>query len=352
MGWENRMARDLTHDLMPQTDHDGMSRRLSVLALKKAMSKVILPAMARDFEAGRREGPNYKAWSTVNRWSQHQMWLTLAEQIDRDYDRIREAASKQEKKATVISSADFECPHYIRDADIHLQPGGYLLERFDSDLAAGLLYEMGGNLYALGQSIGKSDSKAQRIINFVRERFPNFSPRRIVELGCSAGAQTSNYVQAFERAKVFGVDVSAGLLNYAAARANALGVDITFHQADAAALPFEDNSVDLIVSHNLFHEVASDHVPAIMEECQRLLAPGGLAVHQDVAVQPQRLSPFMQFLSAWQKDNNGEPFWLDYAHRDFAKAAVAAGFDPENVEPLYLEQLDGPLEWFVMVTQA
>lgn len=367
------MSRDLTHDLMPRTDHDGLSRRLAVLAMKRAVGRVLQPALmkhyeedvrpivegdlgrpvqsAADFRDPLKESDLYRVWSSVNRASQHRMWSMLADQIDADYDRIAGATDAGAAVASLEGADEFEAPDYIRQADIHCQPGGYLLDRFEGDLGAGLLYEMGGNIYALGQNIGAKDSKAQRIIDFIRDEFPDLKPLRILELGCSAGAQTSYYPAAFPEAEVHAVDISPAMLRYAKARADALGAPVHFHLADAANMPFDDGSFDLIVSHNMLHETAASHQAAVMQECERLLAPGGLCLHQDVAVQLDKLPPFIQFLSEWQKENNGEPFWLDYATADIPGLLIAAGFDGGAVKPHYLDQLDGPLQWYVVTAR-
>lgn len=364
------MSRELTHDLMPQADHDGMSRRLAVLAMKRAVGRVLQPALMRlyeqevrpaaeqglgrpvagaaDFRDALKERRLYKLWSSVNRAAQHRMWSMLAEQIDADYGRIAAASDNLAPVASLDDPDQFEAPDYILEADIHCQPGGYLLDRFEGDLGAGLLYEMGGNIYALGQNIGGKDSKAQRIIDFIRENFPNLKPLRILELGCSAGAQTSYYPAAFPDADVHAVDISRAMLRYAKVRADALNAPIHFHLADAGNLPFEDASFDLIVSHNMLHETAKGHQVAVMRGCGRLLAPGGLCLHQDVAVQLDKLPPFIQFLSEWQKENNGEPFWLDYATADVPGVMIEAGFDADKVQAHYLDQLDGPLQWYVV----
>ncbi len=364
------MSRDLTHDLMPRTDHDGMSRRLAVLAIKRAVGRVLQPALmkmyeedirpvvesdlgrpvetAADFREPLKQRGLYKVWSSVNRASQHRMWTMLADQIDADYDRIAATAGVSEQRASLDGADGFEAPDYIRQADIHCQPGGYLLDRFEGDLGAGLLYEMGGNIYALGQNIGAKDSKAQRIIDFIRGEFPDLKPSSILELGCSAGAQTSYYPAAFPDAEVHAADISHAMLRYAKARADALGASVHFHLADAANMPFDDGAFDLIVSHNMLHETAASHQAAVMQECERLLAPGGLCLHQDVAVQLDKLPPFIQFLSEWQKENNGEPFWLDYATADIPGILIDAGFDAGAVKPHYLDQLDGPLQWYVV----
>lgn len=367
------MSRDLIHDLMPQTDHDGMSRRLAVLALKRAVGGVLQPALmttyesevkprieksverpietSADFREELKDTPQYNLWSSVNRAAQHRMWSMLSGQIDADYERIEAASAKSPAVASLSEPSDFSPPKYIEQADIHCQPGGYLLDRFDGDLGAGLLYEMGGNIYAMGQNIGAKDSKAQRIISFIREEFPDLRPKKILELGCSAGAQTTYYAAEFPDADVHAVDISPAMLRYAKNRADTLGAKVSFQLADAGNLPFGDGEFDLIVSHNMLHETAANHQQNIMQECERVLAPGGLCLHQDVAVQLDRLPPFIQFLSEWQKENNGEPFWLDYATADIPDLLTKGGFENSKVKAHYLDQLDGPLKWYVVTAE-
>lgn len=364
------MSRELTHNLMPQTDHDGMSRRLAVLAMKRAVGGLLQPRLMKtyerdvkpkaeqglgrevstssDFRDALKEKELYKLWSSVNRTAQHRMWTMLADQIDEDYDRIEAVTSNVGSVAELNEPEKFEGPDYIRKADIHCQPGGYMLDRFAGDLGAGLLYEMGGNIYALGQNIGGKDSKAQRIISFIREEFPDLRPTRILELGCSAGAQTTYYPSAFPDAEVHAVDISLAMLRYAKKRADTLGAKVQFHLADAGDLHFEDGAFDLIISHNMLHETAASHQAKVMQECHRVLSKGGLCLHQDVAVQMAHLPPFIQFLSEWQKENNGEPFWLDYANADVPALLKAAGFEDGGVAAHYLDQLDGPLKWYVV----
>ena len=102
------MSRSTTHDLQPQTDHDGMSRRLAVLACKNAIRSRLQPRFAADFDdAGDPTQTNsYRVWSGINRASQDRMWAVLAEQIDSDYTRIAETA--QRAAADAEGSLDVE----------------------------------------------------------------------------------------------------------------------------------------------------------------------------------------------------------------------------------------------------
>ncbi|MDX1515724.1 MAG: class I SAM-dependent methyltransferase [Woeseiaceae bacterium] len=351
------MARDTEHALQPRTDHDGISRRLAVLALKGAVRGPLQARLKADVVAGdgvdadaARSRTSYRLWSGVNRASQDRMWQILSEQIDADFGRIAAAADAAvgaSAGSLSIGEVD-EVPDYERQTPIHGQPGGYMLERDDRDIAAGILYEAGGNLYAMGQGIGKRDSKGERLIRYVRDTWPDLKPQRILEMGCSAGAQSTDYPAAFPDAEFHAIDLSPGMLRYAHARAELLGSAVHFHQQDAGNTKFPDGYFDLIVSHNLFHETAASHMPAIAKESFRLLRPGGVCLHQDVPIQSERLDAFQRFVSEWQKDHNDEPFWTDFANADLPGLLVDAGFPSDRVKAHYLKALDGPIPWYVV----
>lgn len=347
------MARDTRHALQPRSDHDGTSRRLAVLASKSALNRVLQAAVKEEFEQsgdGVSRSSVYRLWSGFNRATQDRMWSTLASQVDADYARIAETATAAiaQPRGSLSLTADRVVPDYQYQTAIHGQPGGYMLDRGGDDLAAGVLYEAGGNLYALGQGIGKRDSKGERLIRFVRERFPELEPRRILEMGCSSGAQTCDYPAAFPDAEVHAIDLSPGMLRYAHARAELLGLPAHFHNRDAGNTGFPDGHFDLIVSHNLFHEVAADHMPAIARESFRLLRPGGVCLHQDVPIQEKTLDDFTRFLSQWQVSHNGEAFWMDFASADLPAMLIDTGFASDDVAEQYLKAIDGPVPWYVV----
>ena len=352
------MARNTRHPLKIETDHDGTSRRLAVLAMKTALRGTLQDAVKRDYDAlddttatDKLESQNsYRLWSGINRASQNRMWQVLARQADADYARIESEAGAGLLPAngSVETDASLAVPDYQTRAAIHGQPGGYMLDRGNHDLAAGILYEAGGNLYAMGQGIGQRDSKGERLIRHIRKRFPELHPGRILEMGCSAGGQSTDYPAAFPEAECHAIDLSPAMLRYAHARSEALGGTVHFHQMDAGATRFPDKHFDLIVSHNLFHEVAAEHMPAIADECYRLLKPGGVCLHQDVPIQTARLDGFMRFISEWQRDHNDEPFWTDFANADLPSMMREAGFEEDAVSDEYLKAIDGPIPWYVV----
>lgn len=72
----------------------------------------------------------------------------------------------------------------------------------------------------------------------------------IVDLGAAIGAGSAALAARFRKARVIGVDASARMLNESVRRRSFLSKARAV-QADACALPFKDNSADLIVANML-----------------------------------------------------------------------------------------------------
>ena len=148
----------------------------------------------------------YRIWSGANRTAQELMWLSVGEMVLREEPRVRSAAAKLTRAARNLRgslSLNRELGGESRDAlaavQVHLQPGGYLLDRSDDDLLAGALYESGGNLYSFGQGMGNRDSKAQCVIRHLEDALKVPVPSRVLEIGCSAGAATCEYAAHYRR---------------------------------------------------------------------------------------------------------------------------------------------------------
>jgi SAM-dependent methyltransferase len=367
------MVRSVQHEMLAVPTADETARQQFVVAFKQALNRglrktqgdlfetVVAPGWAAEHGAppttretireAMQADPAYRSWSSLARAAQEQMWITVGDSIFRERERLATTAGRlaqaPTRRGSLTLDPSFAPPLGVTGVDIHLQPGGYALDLGEGDCSAGALYESGGNLYAFGQGISRTDSKAAHVQRFLRERFPRLQPRRILDMGCSAGSASVPYAEAYPEAEVHAIDVGSGMLRYAHARAESLGVAVHFHQMDVARTRFEDESFDLIVSHNLMHEISAPTRRGMLRESRRLLRPGGVCVHQDVPLRFQGLSEFRKFDMSWDTLNNNEPYWEVYANADLQPELRAAGFAEDCIHVGSLPAAQGSLPWFV-----
>jgi ubiquinone/menaquinone biosynthesis C-methylase UbiE len=83
------------------------------------------------------------------------------------------------------------------------------------------------------------------------------------------------------RFKVTGLDISHTFVKIASQNARQAGVTADFHQGDAAVMPFEADSFDLIVCQAAFKNFV--HPVSALSEMYRVLRGGGTAVIQDMS---------------------------------------------------------------------
>ncbi|MBN8814299.1 MAG: class I SAM-dependent methyltransferase [Sphingomonas sp.] len=359
-------VRDVQHAMLPETSTEERSRQEAVVALRKLLNARVRPRNIDMFESEARPAflatqgrvpqspdevrqaflmsPAYRRWSAANRAAQEMIWVSVGEPIYRDLDRMRGAARSlieaEDRKGSLSLNPDYDPSPEVAAVDIHLQPGGYAMDRDPGDVIAGALYECGGNVFSFGQGIGRGDSKAGVVIRLLDEHFGGFRPARILDIGCSAGAASAAYAEHYSEAEVHAIDIGAGMLRYAHARAESLGVAVHFHQMDATAMTFADESFDLVVSHNVMHEIGQEKRRAMMREAWRLVRPGGIVIHQDVAIRDQP-TLVHQVERDWDTHFNGEVHWNTYATADLRSDMIAAGFAETEVKEHDLAALQG-----------
>ena len=103
---------------------------------------------------------------------------------------------------------------------------------------------------------------------------------QILDVGCGIGGATLYLAEKFEALAnnmttptVTGITLSPVQANRAQERAQSLGIDAHFEVADALAMPFDDESFDLVWSLE-----SGEHMPdkgQFLKECCRVLKPGG-----------------------------------------------------------------------------
>jgi SAM-dependent methyltransferase len=106
--------------------------------------------------------------------------------------------------------------------------------------------------------------------------FNGYRGRRVLEVGCGAGVDLARFAKG--GADVVGVDLAASAIELSRANFAQQGLAGEFHVADGEALPFDDGSFDLVYAHGVVQYTADPQ--RLVDECRRVLAPGGEAVFQ------------------------------------------------------------------------
>jgi ubiquinone/menaquinone biosynthesis C-methylase UbiE len=363
------MKRNSPHEMLARQTPDEMAQQRFVLALKRHVMGPLRSAVGDVYrseaepafvaahgrvpqdrfeaESALDQTAHYRFTKALDRTGQEMLWQAIGETIYREQERLEDTAERliraPARQGTLSLDPGFTPAIDDSDEHIHLQPEGYCPADDGRSVLAGAFYESGGRLYSMGRGIGKDDSKAGAVIGYLQALNPNWKPRRILDMGCSAGGASTVYASAFPDAEVHAIDFGAAMLRYAHARAESLGVAVHFHQMDATKTSFADGAFDLVVSHNMLHEMSNEARRAMARESLRLLDPQGYCIHQDVDLLLHEREVWEQAERAYDFYYNNELYWLDYTTCDFTSELRETGF--ALVEETQIPRTAGPGFW-------
>jgi len=106
--------------------------------------------------------------------------------------------------------------------------------------------------------------------------FDGWRGRRVLEVGCGAGVDLARFAKG--GADATGVDLASSAIDLARANFEQQGLRGDFQVANGEQLPFADASFDLVYAHGVVQYTPDP--PQLVNECRRVLKPGGEAVFQ------------------------------------------------------------------------
>jgi SAM-dependent methyltransferase len=100
----------------------------------------------------------------------------------------------------------------------------------------------------------------------------------VLDLGCGPGGWVHTVAQTYPQTQATGIDISTTVITYARAVARVMRLgNAHFHVMDATRpLDFPDASFDLVNARLIGGFLLPEQWPLLMEECKRLLRPGGI----------------------------------------------------------------------------
>lgn len=347
------MTRHVHHDLKINPSRDEQARQDFVSALRVHVLNDMAGSMKQHFvrnvapavESRTGKAPDsgqavhdalkpdlyFKFYSGLRVNAQEMVWESVRPAVERagaELTNIARAVGDKAPAGTLTLDPELEVPDYVTAIDVHLMPGNYQSEAGPSDLRAGALYDNGLSVFSMGLMGSNLDDIGRSVAGFIKAKYPDFKPARILDMGCTIGHNTCPWAREYPDAEVTGIDVAAPVLRYAHARAQAQGVTAHFRQADATAMPFEDNSFDVVFSSMFLHELPKKAVRQAIAEAKRVLKPGGLLINMELPPNDQ-LSPYEGFYLDWDCYYNQEPYYRGYRDLDTRVLCKDAGFAPD-----------------------
>ncbi len=269
-----------------------------------------------------RKAPIALTWQRFLRTQQEMMWRRTRQSFVRNGDHVvnKMEASKNLGPGKLIYDADFVVPTYTRQ-EIHLQPGGYT-----DDTLGGVVFHYGTMVFYEGSN--DQDELHMELAELTTK--PEGNCNRILDLACSIGQASTALKKLNPDVEITGLDVALPMLKYAHYRAVDQGIDVTFQQALAEEMPYEDGHFDAVMSYLLYHEVAEEKIEEIVTEVYRVLRPGGTFSIFDFPNNfGENLPASQRYLIDFDSRNNCEPYSVGFVHCDFMGILRRAGFKVE-----------------------
>ena len=225
----------------------------------------------------------FKWYSSLRCATQELVWQSVLRAIEADPDSVQyiSAAATSKHGGSLVLDDTIDLPEYIDTMDVHLMPGNYQ-GGHSQGAEAGAVYDNGLDVFSFGVMGKNLDDIGHSMANFTRLKWPELNPKLIVDVGCTIGHNTVPWKQTFPEAEVHGLDAASPCLQYGHARAEAMGVPIAFKQALCDALPYNDNSVDVVFSSMFLHELPTPIIKAFFNEAHRVLKPGGVLINMEL----------------------------------------------------------------------
>lgn len=159
-------------------------------------------------------------------------------------------------------------------------------------------------------------------VDLLHEKFPDHSPRTLVDLGCGPGDILLRLARAFPQARLTGVDGSAAMLEHARKAILAAGAA---GQVELLHLRLQDLELagvyDTIVSNSLLHHLEDPGL--LWRRIGELGRPGAVVLVMDL-VRPATESAARELV---QRYAHGEP---EILRRDFHHSLLAS-FQPDEI---------------------
>lgn len=116
----------------------------------------------------------------------------------------------------------------------------------------------------------------------------------VLDVGCGTGTLAiTAKLKSDSTVKVYGNDASPEMIEKAREKAAAAGVDVAFQPGLVEAIPFPDDSLDVVLSSFMVHHLPGELKQKAFAEIYRVLKPGGRLLVVDFEPPQNRMTRFV-----------------------------------------------------------
>ena len=236
----------------------------------------------------------------------------------------------------------------VRDLPDTVDPAAYpdyYLQNFHHQ-SDGYLSDASAALYDLQVEIlfnGTADPMRRRVLAPLLQGLKAFADRpasqlRILDVATGTGRTLRQLRGALPDAQLLGQDLSAAYLRQANRWLAELPGELPqLLQGNAEELPYNDGSLQGVTCVFLLHELPAEARQAVLNQCYRVLEPGGVLVLADsiqLADSPQFSAVMENFRRVFH-----EPYYRDYISDDIEGRLRSAGFEVRSAETHFMTRV-------------
>jgi len=234
-----------------------------------------------------------------------------------------------------------EIPREVKEEDYP----NYYLQNFHHQ-TDGYLSKHSAEIYDLQVEIlfnGTADSMRRRVLAPLKRGLNRFSSQeskkvKVLDIATGTGRTLQQIQSAFPELELYGLDLSGSYLKQASKYLSSRSGDLVqLTKGNAEKMPYESNIFQALTCVFLFHELPRDARQNVLNECFRLLEPGGTLVLAD-SVQIEDSPKFTPIMENFHKIFH-EPFYRDYIIDDISLRLEQSGFSSISSESHFMTKV-------------
>ena len=234
-----------------------------------------------------------------------------------------------------------EIPKNVKEEDYP----NYYLQNFHHQ-TDGYLSKHSAEIYDLQVEIlfnGTADAMRRRVLAPLKRGLKTFSSQgpktvKVLDIATGTGRTLQQIQSALPEVELYGLDLSGSYLKQASKYLSSRSGDLVqLTKGNAEDMPYSSNSFQALTCVFLFHELPRDARQNVLNECFRLLEPGGTLILAD-SIQIEDSPEFTPIMENFHKIFH-EPYYRDYIIDDINLRLEESGFSSISSESHFMTKV-------------